>query len=401
MKFPFFSSTPVRGTRRGPETPGFTPLDIFSAQDDAGDLLEEPDDDRWSPDPEPSAPEQVDAPTAHAPASPPAATPVSPVQGPGVQPPGGERAATRAKASAGAAATGAPRDSGAQRTHTASAAEPPEGTIGAILVAARRISIEDTRRVVASQQESDAPFGETAMRLGLASADDIHFALSRQFSMSCLADGDPAVDPEVVAAFNTGHDVMDVLRRLRGQIAMSALAATPPLRSIAITSAERRVGRSYIAANLATVFAQLGARTLLIDADFINPRQHGLFKVGNRTGLSSILAGRADLRAVHAIQGLSGLAVLPSGPLPPNPHDLVARPLFGQFLRRCEQDFDVILIDTPAWNQGSSARMVAAAAGAAMLLVQPGKTAVAHANSISAEIASVNARLLGAVLNQP
>ena len=278
---------------------------------------------------------------------------------------------------------------------------PPKGSIGAILVAARRISIEDARCVFAAQSESSAPFGETAVRLGVATREDIRFALLQQFSMPCLQHGDSALDKEVVTAFQPGHELAEHLRNLRSQIVLRALNATPPLRSIAIVGADRGVGRSFIAANLATVFAQLGTRTLLVDADLVNPRQHLLFKLGNRIGLSSILAARADLSAACPVTSLPGFAVLPAGPTPPNPHDLVARPTLGQFLRRCEQSFDLILLDTPAWNEGSGAKMTASTAGAAVMLVQTGRTAAADASSISQEVANVGTQLIGVVLNRP
>jgi chain length determinant protein tyrosine kinase EpsG len=278
---------------------------------------------------------------------------------------------------------------------------PPPGTIGAILVEARRISVADARRIVASQVESREPFGEIAIQLGLATRDDVSFALARQFAMPRLQEGDDTIDAEVIAAFHPGHELVERLRNLRGQIALRALDATPPLRSLAIMGTERGVGRSFIAANLATVFAQLGARTLLVDADLKRPRQHQLFRLNNRTGLSSILAGRAKLTAVVPVPGVPGFAVLPSGPLPPNPDDLIARPTLSHFLRRCERDFDVIVLDTPAWREGTSARMVAAAAGAAVLLVQEGKTAAADASEVGQELENVSAKLLGVVLNRP
>jgi len=278
---------------------------------------------------------------------------------------------------------------------------PPPGTIGAILVEARRISVTDASRIVASQLASNTPFGETAIQLGLITRDDVQFALSQQFSMPRLQEGDQAIDPEVIAAFHPGHVLVERLRNLRGQICLRALEARPPLRSLAIMGTEHGVGRSFIAANLATVFAQLGARTLLIDADFMQPRQHQIFRLNNRTGLSSILAGRAKLEAVCPVPGVQGFAVLPSGPLPPNPDDLLARPTLGHFLRRCEGDFDVIVLDTPAWRDGTGARMVAAAAGAAVLLVQEGKTAADDASEVGRELENVSAKLLGVVLNRP
>ena len=278
---------------------------------------------------------------------------------------------------------------------------PPPGTIGDILVSARRINANDARRIVATQLENHAPFGETGIQLGLITRDDVQYALSRQFSMPCLQEGDNSIDPEVIAAFHPGHQLVERLRNLRGQISLRALEAKPALRSIAIMGTEHGVGRSFIAANLATVFAQLGARTLLVDADLMQPRQHKLFRLHNRSGLSSILAGRAKLEVVCQVRGVPGFAVLPSGPLPPNPDDLIARPTLSQLLSRCEKDFDVVVIDTPAWRDGNSARMIAAAARSAILLVQEGKTGAADAREVGQELENVSAKLLGVVLNRP
>lgn len=278
---------------------------------------------------------------------------------------------------------------------------PPEGTIGAILVSAGRLKAADALRVVEAQAESDAPFGETAVRLGLLRQEDVHFALSRQFALPCLPGDSNAVAPEVVAAFVPGCELVERLRILRGQIALRALQRVPPLRTISLISVDRRCGRSYIAANLATVFAQLGTRTLLVDADFYHPRQHELFRLANRSGLSSILAERADLKAVRPIEGLPGLAVLPAGPMPPNPDDLLARATLGQLLRRLEREFDVILIDTSAWEEGGAARAISAAAGAAVQLVQAGRTGASEARVLAQEIAGSGGHLLGVVMNRP
>src|SRR6185503_6302746 len=118
-------------------------------------------------------------------------------------------------------------------------------------------------------------------------------------------------------------------------------------RTLAITSPGAREGRSFIAANLAVVFAQLGQRTLLIDADFRAPRQQAIFNISDRFGLSSVLSGRADLSAAVPVSGLTGLSVLPAGPLPPNPLELLSRPSFAALLGKAQAEYDVILIDTP------------------------------------------------------
>ena len=85
-------------------------------------------------------------------------------------------------------------------------------------------------------------------------------------------------------------------------------------------------GRSYITANLAVLFSQMGKRTLVIDADLRKPRQHRIFGLPGKIGLSALLAGRAGAEVMCDIPQLPGLTVLPAGVLPPNPQELLSRP---------------------------------------------------------------------------
>jgi len=277
---------------------------------------------------------------------------------------------------------------------------PPAGTIGSILVASGRMSAQDAQRTLQLQLESGLPFGEAARKLGVASEQDIRFALGRQFALHSLDKGDEAISPEVVAAFDPTHEVVEHMRLLRGQIMQNELADEQTQRAVAVLGVERGVGRTFVAANLATVFAQLGHRTLLVDGDLLRPRIHELFRLPNRTGLSLILAQRAKLDVVRQIPAIPKLAVLTGGPIPPNPHDLIARPVMRALLRECAKAFDIILIDTPAATDGSSGLMAAAAAGSAFLVTRKSETRVDRAKDLVSEVSGAGARLLGAVFNR-
>jgi receptor protein-tyrosine kinase len=160
-------------------------------------------------------------------------------------------------------------------------------------------------------------------------------------------------------------------------------------------SAQRGEGKSFIAANLAVLFAQLGQRTLLIDADLVHPRQHTLFKVDNRIGLSSALCGLVGLKVAVPIPRLGGLAVLTAGPTPPNPRELLSRPLLTNLLAQAGQDFDAVLIDTPS-GALIDAQIIAANAGASVLVSRPKAATVAETAALTAALGN----LLGAVVNQ-
>jgi chain length determinant protein tyrosine kinase EpsG len=170
-------------------------------------------------------------------------------------------------------------------------------------------------------------------------------------------------------------------------------------RSLAISSAIHGEGRSYLAANLAIVFSQLGERTLLIDADLRTPRQHKLFNLGARAGLSDMLVGRAGSEAVVGIAELRGLSVLPAGVIPPNPQELLGRQRFSTLLDSMGENFDVIIIDTPAASAYADAHTVAVRAGAALLVARQGRSSVPQMAQLTQGLRDFGVTVLGSVLN--
>ncbi|MEO8839379.1 MAG: chain length determinant protein tyrosine kinase EpsG, partial [Herbaspirillum sp.] len=165
-------------------------------------------------------------------------------------------------------------------------------SIGAILVDTGRLSAENADRILRLQIEQGKRFGDTAIELGLLTEDDVRFALSRQFNNLYLPAGDNSLSYQLVAAYKPFSPVVEKLRALRSQLMLRWFDAEVRLNSLAIMSPGIGEGRSFIAANLAVVFSQLGKRTLLIDANLRAPCQHEIFKLGNNAGLSSMLAGR-------------------------------------------------------------------------------------------------------------
>ena len=161
-------------------------------------------------------------------------------------------------------------------------------------------------------------------------------------------------------------------RTIRSHLIMKLYSDPDQARkAIAVVSPDSGDGKSYFAANVAAAFSQLSGRTLLIDADMRNPRQHEIFGLSDKgAGLSTILSGRATTNVIHHVRELPSLYVLPVGVVPPNPLELVERPAFGLLIRELLSKFDRIVVDTPAASLGADYAVIAAKCGAAVMLAR-------------------------------
>jgi len=272
-------------------------------------------------------------------------------------------------------------------------------SIGAILIDEERLTVRDVESILRLQREQKLPFGEAAVKLGLLTPADVDYALSRQFDFPYLLRGKSAVSEEVVAAYAPFSAKAEALRALRSQLVLRWFDTDPLHRALAIISAERKEGRSFIAANLAVVFSQLGERTLLIDADMRNPCQHKLFGLSNRIGLSAVLSGRAGPETVQRIPSMPNLSVLPSGALPPNPQELLLRPAFPELLHQLVAQLDIIILDSPAASETSDAQAIAVRAGAALIVVRRNAGRTWRVQGLTQSVVQAKSTIVGTVLN--
>ncbi len=273
-------------------------------------------------------------------------------------------------------------------------------SIGAILIDTGRLSAENAERVLRLQKEKGLRFGDAAIELGLLKDEDIRFALASQFDYPYLPADDQSLSAELVAAYQPFSPVVEQLRALRSQLMLRWFDTDSEHKSLAIVSPDHGEGRSFVAANLAVVFSQLGERTLLIDADLRNPRQQTLFKLGNTPGLSAVLSARAGAEAIVRIPSLLGLSVLPAGVVPPNPQELLGRPAFIETLYALGRDFDVIIIDTPAGRDFADAQTIAVRAGAALMVARKHLSSLPDIAQLGRNLQQSGATVVGSVLNE-
>lgn len=258
-------------------------------------------------------------------------------------------------------------------------------------------------QIAAVARQHRMRFGDAAVALGAATVDEVMQALARQFRYPSGFGGArsrPALSPEAVMLTQPYSPQAEAFRALRSQLIRQVFRPGQAGQTLAITSPDTGDGKTFLAGNLAMALAQMGGRTLLIDADLRGPRLHEVVRADNELGLSSVLSGRADLQCIQPVPFVTGLFVLPGGALPPNPLELIERPAFASLLRHLAARFDQVVIDTPAAIYGSDAQAIADRCAAALLVARRHASRLAPLQHLAAALAQGPARLAGLFLNE-
>ncbi|MEH7367334.1 CpsD/CapB family tyrosine-protein kinase [Priestia megaterium] len=199
-------------------------------------------------------------------------------------------------------------------------------------------------------------------------------------------------------AHNSPKDpVAEQYRTIRTNIQFSN--TNEEIKSIVLTSTGPGEGKSTTASNLATVYAQQGLRVLLIDADLRKPTAQYTFRLENHIGLTNVLTKQSSLKqAVQETQVLN-LFLLTSGPIPPNPAELLASNNMTELLKDMKEEFDIIIFDTPPVLAVADAQILANQVDGSILVISSGKTDKEAAFKAKELLFKANAKILGAVLN--
>jgi len=275
-----------------------------------------------------------------------------------------------------------------------------ERTIGDIIRDTRKLKASHVERILAYQREHGVRFGEAAVALKMASPDDVVHALAQQFQYPFANEMERDRCPELVVLNDPFSKQAEAIRAIRSQITMRLFQKPDARRALAVISPEPGDGKSFFAANIAASLAQLGGRTLLVDADLRSPRQHEIFGLADRAGLSAILSGRSRSRVIQEIPGLPGLFVLPVGTLPPNPLELLERTAFGLVVHELAAKFDHVVVDTSAASLGSDPAVVAARCGATLMIARRDRTRVDALRKMVASLENTSTHLAGVIVNE-
>lgn len=178
------------------------------------------------------------------------------------------------------------------------------------------------------------------------------------------------------------------------------LSSARELKVVAVTSAMAGEGKTATASNLAVVLAQLGRPVLIMDCDLRKPRLHQVFRVSNRLGLVNQLTATAELDAVILPTEVPNLWVLPSGPMPPNPSELLASERLRELLRTLRGRFDYVILDTPPALAVTDSTLVSSFADGVVLTLRSNKVTREEARLVRDRLRKADVKILGAVLNR-
>lgn len=210
--------------------------------------------------------------------------------------------------------------------------------------------------------------------------------------------GGPRFRSRLITHFDPKSPISEAYRSIRTNLTFSS--ADKQLKSLMITSAGPGEGKSTTIANIAIAFAQLGKRTLLIDTDLRRPVLHNVFQIKRTPGITDYLIGNdEDYNNVIQSSGVDNLYIMSAGNLPPNPSELLGSNRMGELVETLEQEWDMVLLDSPPIVAVTDAAMVSTEIDALMLVVKAGETDKGALRRALDALKQVRAPIVGAVLN--
>lgn len=201
----------------------------------------------------------------------------------------------------------------------------------------------------------------------------------------------------LIAEDNPKSPIAEQFRTIRTNLQFASV--DKELETMLITSASPSEGKSITTANTATVFAQQEKKTLLIDADLRKPTVHYTFRLPNNTGLSNYLAGSQPIMSLVNETHVDYLDVMTSGPIPPNPSELLGSSKMAQFVKEAKQHYDMVIFDTPPVLAVTDSQVLSAFVDGVLLVVRSKQTEKDAATKAKEKLVQANANVLGVVLN--
>ncbi len=203
---------------------------------------------------------------------------------------------------------------------------------------------------------------------------------------------------KLISIANPKSQAAEAYRTLRTNIQFSSLEE--PVKTIVVTSSQPGEGKSTIVSNLAITMAQSGMKVLLMDCDLRKPMIHKKFDLANLEGLTSIISGRKKFEECIKTVDLPNFYILTSGPVPPNPAELLGLKRTKNLIGDLKEIFDIILIDAPPVLAVTDAQVLAALCGNVILVASYGEAEKDDVVSAKELIDKVGAKILGVIINK-
>jgi capsular exopolysaccharide synthesis family protein len=241
---------------------------------------------------------------------------------------------------------------------------------------------------------------EIRRRLGLPIVGHIPIIDEKSAARAAEQAAEPAahLDPSLAIHHRPGSAEAEAYRTVRTALYFSTRGGGHKV--IQVTSPSLGDGKTTLAANLAVAIAQSGKRVVLVDADLRRPRVHQVFGLSCEVGLSSVIVGETDLAGALRESGVEGLSLLPSGPRPANPAELLTMPRFEGLIAELRDRFDIVVVDTPPLLAVTDACVVASRADGVLLTIRISKNGRPAAERAREILLSLQANVLGVVVNR-
>jgi polysaccharide biosynthesis transport protein len=262
--------------------------------------------------------------------------------------------------------------------------------LGLVLGLGLAVSLEALDNTVKSQEQAEALLGVPVLGviplIGDAGAErkKLSPAIQRERDLSIL--------------HNPKSSVAEACRSIRTNLLF--LSPEKRTRSIVITSPGPQEGKTTTAINLAVTIAQAGAKILLVDTDMRRPRLHQAFEIESRRGASNVIVGDATLDETIVRSSVPNLDLLPCGPTPPNPAELLHTSRFAELMAECALRYDWVIYDSPPTSAVTDPAIIGNLADGVILVARAGHTSKEAAISARRQLASARAKLLGSIVNR-
>jgi capsular exopolysaccharide synthesis family protein len=288
----------------------------------------------------------------------------------------------------------------------------------AALISSYRLSPSAIDRINESMRDSGLSFTDSALRLELVTQDDVDAAaellrragpeekaglvevalhkLSSQRQLVVRKGDKVKPGPQLVLARDSYNPRSETIRSLRTELLLRNTTGRAHI--VCVVSPSAREGRSQLSAELAVAFAQLGRRTLLVDADMRKPQQHVLFPAGNELGLGDSLT-RGENPYLYRVEGLPQMALLTAGTIPSNPLELISSGRFERLLSDWRNNNEFVVIDTPPVTSYADALAIATLAGRVLMVTRAVHTSYTDTREMLRRLATTRAEILGAVIS--